>query len=339
MREASLRHGGYFEDRICILIDLSAGPRMQLARRSDLISGKHMVAVGAVCYATIFRVDNIPPPPSKVLPTERCNVVDGMALSAAYTFQKLGGSAQIWSRVGDDQYGALARESLIQEGLDVSGLHTVQNSATSQVAVIVDRHGDRLVVPFHDQDADKSSEWLPLVELEKADFLHCEARWVEGAEAALMAARALTVPCMVDGEIAPVEDLRRLIPLADYAVFSDAGLLIYAESDDVSDALIKVGSTHRGHVGASCGPDGYFWYEEGCVRHVPAPQVSVVDTLAAGDVFHGAFALALLEGKCIEDAARFACVAASLKCTRFGGRLGCPTRAEVDSMVVETYGA
>jgi sulfofructose kinase len=65
---------------------------------------------------------------------------------------------------------------------------------------------------------------------------------------------------------------------------------------------------------------------------VPAPRVEVVDTLSAGDVFHGAFALAILEGKGIEAAARFACAAASLKCTRPGGRLGCPTRAQVDAM-------
>ena len=91
--------------------------------------------------------------------------------------------------------------------------------------------------------------------------------------------------------------------------------------------------------GASCGASGYSWYEDGGIRHVKAPRVKVVDTLAAGDVFHGAFALALLEGKRIEDAARFACVAASLKCTKFGGRLGCPTRSQVDQMVAATYPA
>ena len=300
-------------------------------------SRKHMVAVGAICSATIFRVDAIPPPPAKVLPTERCQLVDGMAISAAYAFAKLGGSAQVWSRIGDDQLGVAACESLTKEGFDTTGLHIVPSSATSQVAVIVDKHGDRLVVPFHDQDADKSADWLPLSELGKADFFHCEARWVEGAEVALKAARALNIPCMVDGEIAPIEDLRRLIPLADFAVFSDAGLLIYAECNDVETALIKVGETHSGHVGASCGSKGYFWYENGSIRHVKAPIVDVVDTLAAGDIFHGAFALALVEGKNVENAARFACVAASLKCTHFGGRLGCPTRSEVDLAVAATY--
>lgn len=141
---------------------------------------------------------------------------------------------------------------------------------------------------------------------------------------------------MVDGEVAPAETLRRLIPLADYAVFSDAGLLVYAGGGDVDQALLQVGAAHHGHVGASCGADGYAWYENGRIRRVRAPRIEVVDTLAAGDVFHGAFALALLEGRGIEGAARFACAAASLKCTRFGGRLGCPSRAEVDALLASS---
>ncbi len=298
---------------------------------------KRLIAVGALCSATIFRVDEIPALPAKALATERCQVVDGMAISAACAFAKLGGSAKVWSRIGDDVLGSAARAALANEGIDTSGLHVVPGSATSQVAVIVDQRGDRLVVPFHDQTADKSAHWLPLAEIDGADFVHCETRWVEGAEAAMRAARSRKVLCMLDGDVAPVEALSRLVPLADYAVFSDTGLLIYAGCDDVTTALYQVGRTHGGHVGASCGAKGYFWFDEGRIRHVAAPVVKVVDTLAAGDVFHGALALALLEGRDIQGAARFACVAASLKCTHFGGRLGCPSRAEVDAFVAATY--
>lgn len=85
----------------------------------------------------------------------------------------------------------------------------------------------------------------------------------------------------------------------------------------------------RRHLGASCGSDGYYWLEEGALCHVSALKVEVVDTLAAGDIFHGAFALALVEGRSIARAAQFACAAASLKCTRFGGRLGCLNRSDV----------
>ena len=296
-----------------------------------------MIAVGAICNTTIYRVDHVPSLPAKLLASAMTQVVDGMALSAAYALVRLGGSAKIWARVGDDELAVSMRHSLSAEGLDTRGLHTVPETLTSQATVIVDQRGDRLVVPFHDPRVDKSASWLPLDEIEDADFVHCDTRWVEGAEAALKAARARRVPCMIDGDVAPLEVLQRLIPLATHAVFSDAGLLIYSGCDDVTAALIKVGSTHGGHVGASCGAEGYFWFEQGQVRHVKAPVIKVVDTLSAGDVFHGAFALALLEGKDVENAARFACAAASLKCTRFGGRLGCPTRAEVDSLVAKTY--
>ena len=298
---------------------------------------KRMIAVGAICNTTIYRVDHVPSLPAKLLASAMTQVVDGMALSAAYALVRLGGSAKIWARVGDDELAVSMRHSLAVEGLNTDGLHTVPGTLTSQATVIVDRHGDRLVVPFHDPCVDKSPSWLPLDEMADADFVHCDTRWVEGAEAALKGARARNVPGMIDGDVAPLDVLQRLIPLATHAVFSDAGLLIYSGCDDVTEALLKVGSTHGGHVGASCGAKGYFWFDQGQVRHVKAPVIKVVDTLSAGDVFHGAFALALLEGKDIENAARFACAAASLKCTRFGGRLGCPTRAEVDSLVAETY--
>jgi hypothetical protein len=79
---------------------------------------------------------------------------------------------------------------------------------------------------------------------------------------------------MIDGDVAPPEILRRLVPLADYAVFSDAGLLACTEKNDVSAALRAVAATHPGHVGASCGPEGYFWVEGDAIRHVPAPPIA-----------------------------------------------------------------
>jgi sulfofructose kinase len=66
---------------------------------------------------------------------------------------------------------------------------------------------------------------------------------------------------------------------------------------------------------------------------MPAPAITAVDTLAAGDVWHGAFAVALGEGQDIEAGARFANAAAAIKCTRIGGRQGAPSRAEVEALL------
>jgi sulfofructose kinase len=70
--------------------------------------------------------------------------------------------------------------------------------------------------------------------------------------------------------------------------------------------------------------------------HVPALPVQAVDTLGAGDVWHGAFALRLAEGAEETEAIRFANAAAALKCARPWGREGCPTRAETEAFLKET---
>ncbi|OYU31721.1 MAG: ribokinase [Comamonadaceae bacterium PBBC2] len=288
-----------------------------------------MVALGAICTTAIFQVERIESAPAKVMASQRCTVVDGMAVSAACAFQKLGGQAQVWARVGEDAEAHAMRQALAQEGVDAQGLHTVPGARSSHAAVIVDAQGQRLVVPFHDPQVDTSPDWLPLHELAQTDLLHCDVRWPEGALAALHAARQRGVRTMVDGDVAPQAVLQSLMPLADYAVFSDAGLRAYTGLHDVQEALLQVAQKHSLHVGASCGEDGYYWVQDGAIAHAPALAIRAVDTLAAGDVFHGALALAILEGQTMAQAARFACVAASLKCTQFGGRLGCPSRDEV----------
>ena len=70
----------------------------------------------------------------------------------------------------------------------------------------------------------------------------------------------------------------------------------------------------------------------GCV---PGYEVEVLDTLGAGDIWHGAFSLGLAEGQDEIDAARFANAVAALKCTRLGGRAGSPTRSEVTTFMKE----
>ncbi len=289
-----------------------------------------LIAVGGICTTTLYRVPVVPAVPGKVLATDAAEVVDGMAVSAACAFVRLGGEAAVWGRVGDDPRGAGMCRELAAAGLDVSAVRSVPGGRSSIAVSIIDARGNRLVVPYHDASLDRAADWLPLERIANADFVHVDTRWIEGAAAALAAARSAGVPGMLDADIAPPEILARLVPLSSHAVFSDAGLFLHTGINDLEGALRSVAAGHPGHVGASCGAEGYVWIEGGELRRAPAPRVEVVDTLAAGDVFHGALALRLAEGATIAEAARYAVVAASLKCTRFGGRLGCPSRDEVE---------
>jgi sulfofructose kinase len=78
-------------------------------------------------------------------------------------------------------------------------------------------------------------------------------------------------------------------------------------------------------VGVTLGGKGTFWFDGKAVHHAASPKVVVVDTLAAGDTWHGALALALAQNQPIDAAIDFASRAAALKCTKRGGRLGIPT--------------
>ena len=117
--------------------------------------------------------------------------------------------------------------------------------------------------------------------------------------------------------------------------FSHPGLLQAAGVDTVEKALERVAKALPGVVGVTLGPDGFLWRDGSAERRVPAPRVTAVDTLAACDVWHGAFALALGERMEVSDSARFANAAAAIKCTRHGGRRGAPTRAEVEVFLTQ----
>jgi sugar/nucleoside kinase (ribokinase family) len=73
------------------------------------------IAVGALCATRIFQVETVPSLPAKVMARRLVEVVDGMALSAACAFARLGGRAGIWARCGDDEPGRAARAVLQAE--------------------------------------------------------------------------------------------------------------------------------------------------------------------------------------------------------------------------------
>jgi sulfofructose kinase len=84
------------------------------------------------------------------------------------------------------------------------------------------------------------------------------------------------------------------------------------------------------------GERGVQWIEASApdvVNYLPGFSVTVVDTLAAGDVFHGAYAVAIAEGQPVADAMRFASAAAAIKCAVPGGRNGAPGRGAVEGFL------
>ncbi|MGH8009843.1 MAG: PfkB family carbohydrate kinase, partial [Candidatus Binatia bacterium] len=104
---------------------------------------------------------------------------------------------------------------------------------------------------------------------------------------------------------------------------------------DLHECVRILSNRYDVFTSVTAGADGCYWAEGAGkpVSHVAGFKVDAVDTLAAGDVFHGAFAHGLVEGRKIADVIRFANAAAAIKCARFGGRAGSPSQAEVVSFI------
>jgi sulfofructose kinase len=109
---------------------------------------------------------------------------------------------------------------------------------------------------------------------------------------------------------------------------------------DDGAALKKIARLTPSFLAGTRGPKGTIWLDEQQnLQETPAFPVHTVDTLGAGDVFHGAFALAITEKQELRAALRFASAAAALKCTRFGGAFAAPQRTEVEQLLERTPGA
>jgi sulfofructose kinase len=125
-----------------------------------------------------------------------------------------------------------------------------------------------------------------------------------------------------------------LLTLPTHIVFSADGLRATAQIDDLATALTVVSGHTAALVAVTQGAQDMLWLERGSLRRLPAFRVDAVDTLGAGDVFHGAFALALAEGHGVAASMRFAAAVAAIKCSRIGGGNGAPGRKEVDQFIL-----
>ncbi len=290
-----------------------------------------VICLGMSALDAIYRVPAIPSTPTKVLASSFTECGGGMAANASVAVARLGGRAAYWGRVGADDVGSRILADLQAEGVDINAVRRVLGAASSSDAILVDPTGERLICAYTDPALDPDPSWLPLESIAQVDAVLADVRWPAGAVRLFAAAASAGIPAVFDGDVGPPEALLDLARRATHVAFSQPGLIQAAGIDAVGKALERLVLRTRAIVGVTLGKDGFPWRDGATERRVAAPRVVAVETLAAGDVWHGAFALGLGEKMDVAKAARFANAAAALKCTRPGGRRGAPTRGEVDA--------
>lgn len=290
-----------------------------------------ILIVGSAVVDFVFATDEMPTEARKYRAAHAEVVGGGCAANAAVAVSRLGGTARLGARLGQDQMGDLVLTDLQSEGIQTELVQRSAGGMSSFSSIYVDRHGERQLMNFRGSGLTEDTGWVR--NAPTPDAVLVDTRWPEAAYEALKLARDAGVPGVVDGE-PPIDP--RLLEMASHIAFSRDGLLSLSAETDLALALTELSCTHSAWMCVTDGENGTFYAHQGTTGHVPAFKVDVVDTLAAGDVWHGAFALALAEKQDEPAAARFANAAAALKCTTFGGRKGCPDRNAVETFIKET---
>jgi sulfofructose kinase len=283
-----------------------------------------------------FEIEAFAAQPTKTPAKTYRQIVGGMAANASMGMARLGLPVRLIGRVGDDDAGRFIEQAVRELGI-ISHLEAVPGGHTSVSSVIVDERGERQIFN-HRGNALALAHPLNTRLLEGAKGVLTDPRWDAGAAAALMWARENGVLCMLDADVAPQQVLRSLVPLAQWAVFSQPGLACYSpDTTDISAGLHAALDAGATSAMVTLGEHGAAWMHQSERRlHTQDSfKVHVLDTTGAGDVFHAAlcFALSQLDrpAPAIQErqAIRFACAAAALKCMKRHGALGAPTRADV----------
>ncbi|WP_145144544.1 PfkB family carbohydrate kinase [Roseomonas gilardii] len=299
-----------------------------------MASEGRVICIGGVLWETSFLVDEIPGRGVKLLPRGMQQIASGMAVSAAAAIARLGHPVELWSLVGRDANGQACLDNLAADGIDVGHLLQLEGARTPVSAILVDPAGERLVVPYFDPRLYAAPVALPLERLDGAGAVLVDMRWPDAGEVAMRHARAIGVPTVLDADLAPPELLHSLMPLADHVLLSEVALDALSGGRPAAEALRGLVAELPGAevVGVTLGARGALVWERAApdsLQPFPVEPIRAVDTLNAGDIWHGAYVHGLVRGLGTGERVRFAHTAAAIKCERPGGRLGAPTLAEV----------
>lgn len=330
--------------------------------RDEGIKNKYdVLGLGAVSVDDILYVERYPRPDEKtrVLGSERqCGGQTGTAL---VTVARLGRRAGYIGMLGDtddggDELSRTAADCFAREGVDLT--HCIRRSdasvyhstiivdeSTKSRTILADLRGQAGADPSHPAEDVIHSTAVLLVDHHGLDGTLRAARIARAAGIAVVGDIERADAARTPGGRAGLADI---LPFIDHLVVPRSFALAWTGLDDVEQATSKLWAdglcdgVERSAAVVTCGKAGC-WHIDGaieesdkaCAVHCPAFDVNVADTTGCGDVFHGAYCVALVEGMELPERVRFASAAAALKATRCGGQAGIPMRKQLNAFLAE----
>ncbi len=295
-----------------------------------------VVGVGQCAWDTLAMVDHYPQIDTKkeVLTWEEQG--GGTLGNEMAALSRLGVPCRFYSVTGDEREGAAIRQSLINEGVDITGVVTRVDSLSQKAFIVIDKsRGTRTIFWKRPSGDPLRVEELPPDFLQGADFLLLDGVMKDISLFAAGEARKSGVPVMLDAGKTR-EWMLELARLCDYVVASEefAGEML-GWKDDPGSFRQEVRKQGFRTTTVTLGSRGSVTFAGDVVISCPAFPVDVVDTTGCGDAFHAGYLYGLIRKLPLEDTVRFASAVAAMKCRKVGARTGIPTLSEVQRFLQE----
>jgi sulfofructose kinase len=293
-----------------------------------------VVGVGLNATDTLILLPKFPAYAGKVPFTGEILSPGGQVASAMVACAYLGLRVKYIGTVGDDERGKVQMESLLGSGINLDHVQVRANCPNQTAYILIDQATGERTVLWRRADClrlepeDISEEMITCARL-----LHIDGHDTPAVAKAAMIARQHGIPVTVDVDTI-YHGFDAVLPQVDYLIASSEFPVQWTNERDPFKALemiqseygMKVAAMTLGAHGALARVDGRFIYS-------PAFVVNCVDTTGAGDVFHGAFCYAVLEGLPVREALDLSNAMAALNCTAIGARGGIKRMEEAKALM------
>jgi sugar/nucleoside kinase (ribokinase family) len=282
--------------------------------------------VGRSTFDLDFSVEAYPEEDTKIRADKLLTMAGGPGLNAAVVYAALGLPATLLSVVGSGRFADAVREDIGGFGVRFIDAAAGQPDVLPVSSVIVNPNKTtRTVVssnPPVDIHAPGEEVWRTL---EGSQVVLIDGHIPDLALAVIREASRRKIPVVMDG--GNWRDVHgELLPFVDYAVVSEKFLPPGAKTaDDVFDSLTEIGVEH---IAITRGETPLSWRSAGQAGDITPPTVKSVDTLGAGDIFHGAFCWSLVEQGDFVTALETAAQVAAFSTTMWGTRSWIPAWLE-----------
>jgi sugar/nucleoside kinase (ribokinase family) len=301
------------------------------SRRFD-VAGLGLNSVDLVAVVAEFPLSN-----TKQRLQRFAKLPGGQIATALSVCARLGWATTYVGRFGADELGAFSRESLVREGVDLTGALTVAGATNQFAVVLVDaRSGERTVLWDRHPGLSIDPHMVPRDIVTSGRILLVDCHETAAATQAAKYARAAGIPTVVDVEkVRP--GINELLQQIDAIIAAQSFPMELTGHEEPGRALEAIAREFRAPVVCmTLGEHGSLARCGGLEFRTPGFQVDCVDSTGAGDAFRGGFAAACLRlphGD-LEDVLTYANAVAALNCRALGARGALPTAAEIDQLLM-----